>query len=75
MVELFNEETDYGSQMERYSDLLSDAIDIIRGKKEEVGLVSLFSAGGTTMQMDLLTKLEDVELISFLIIKDLIIKE
>lgn len=69
LVDKFNEETDYGSEMEEYSDLLRDAIDIIRGKKEEVGLASLFSAGGTTMQMDLLTKLEDVELISFLIIK------
>lgn len=69
LVDKFNKETEYGSEMEEYSDLLREAIDIIRGKKEEVGLASLFSAGGTTMQMDLLTKLEDVELISFLIIK------
>lgn len=69
LVDKFNEETEYGSEMEEYSDLLREAIDIIRGKKEEVGLASLFSVGGTTMQMDLLTKLEDVELISFLIIK------
>ena len=70
LVDVFNEGTNYGSDMEDYSDLLREAIDIIRGKKEEVGLASLFSAGGTTLQTELLNNLEDVELISFLIIKE-----
>lgn len=70
LIDIFNEGTNYGSDMQDYSDLLREAIDIIRGKKEEVGLASLFSVGGTTLQTELLNNLEDVELISFLIIKE-----
>lgn len=54
LVDVFNEGTNYGSDMQDYSDLLREAIDIIRGKKEELGLASLFSAGGTTLQTELL---------------------
>lgn len=69
LVDEFYSETNGGSNMKIYSDILTDAIKAIRGKKEEKGIDSLFSPGGTTIQTELLDDLDDVELISFLIIK------
>ncbi|MFG5465340.1 helicase-related protein [Enterococcus faecalis] len=69
LVNIFYTETDGGSNMTVYSDVLTKAIDAIRGKQEEVGLSSLFSPGGTTFQTELIDDLDDVELISFLIIR------
>jgi len=69
LVELFNEETKNGKNMNKYSSLLEDAITSIIGKTEENGVASLFSKGGTTLQKSLFTGIEDFELISFLIIK------
>jgi hypothetical protein len=57
--------------MSAYSDLLSKAIDNILGKKEEVGVASLFSKGGTTLKLSTSSGMEDFELVSFLIIRDL----
>lgn len=69
LVKIFNEETDMGKDMAQYSELLSQAIDNILGKKEEVGVTSLFSKGGTTLTLSTSAGLEDFELVSFLIIR------
>ncbi len=69
IVNLFNDETSDGRYMKKYSDLLEEAIDNIIGKKEEKGVASLFSKGGTTIQKSLFKGIEDFELVSFLIIK------
>ncbi len=65
----FNEETDDGRDMAEMSALLSDAIDSIIDAKEESDLASLFRPGGTTLQKDSFTGLDDFELITFLVVK------
>jgi hypothetical protein len=65
----FNVETADGKNMQRYSALLETVIEDILGKKEELGVASLFSKGGTTLQKNAFAGLEEFELISFLIIK------
>lgn len=69
LVNKFYEETNCGKNMTIYSEILSKAIEAIRGKQNDVGINSLFSPGGTSIQTELLDGLDDVELISFLIIK------
>ena len=69
IVEIFNSETDNGQNMSKYSELLECAIDNIIGKKEEKGIASLFSKGGTTIQKTMFKGIDNFELISFLIIK------
>ncbi|MGL5898957.1 MAG: helicase-related protein [Lactobacillaceae bacterium] len=69
LVDEFYAETNGGKDMSNYSDILTQAIEAIRGKQSEVGLDSLFSPGGTNIQTNLLNNLDEVELISFLIIK------
>ncbi|AWK52501.1 helicase [Clostridium beijerinckii] len=69
IVEEFNSETNNGKDMKKYSKLLEDAVDNIIGKKEEKGVASLFSKGGTTLQKSLFKGIEDFELISFIVIK------
>lgn len=69
IVEEFNLETNSGKYMKKYSKLLEEAIDNIMGKKEEKGVTSLFSKGGTTLQKSLFKGIEDFELISFIVIK------
>ena len=48
---------------------LESAIDNIIGKKEEKGIASLFSKGGTMIQKSLFKGIEDFELVSFIVIK------
>jgi Superfamily II DNA/RNA helicases, SNF2 family len=69
LVHEFNDETNDGSDMSAYATLLDQAIDHIEGKKEEVGIDSLFSSGGTQMQMDSISRSQNYELVSFLVIK------
>ena len=69
IVEEFNLETNDGKDMKKYSKLLEDSIDNIIGKKEEKGVASLFTKGGTTLQKSLFKGIEDFELISFIVIK------
>jgi len=69
VVSIFNTETKEGKDMSSYSNLLEEAIFSIIGKTEEKGVASLFSKGGTTLQKNLFSGLEDFELISFLIVK------
>ena len=64
----FNEETDDGRNMEKYSELLNTSIDSIINIKEENDIESLFTPGGTTMLKNDIQGLEDFELITFMVI-------
>ncbi|MCT8392979.1 helicase [Weissella confusa] len=66
----FNDETNEGIDMSFYTDLLTRAIDEIKGRRAEVGVASLFSDDISVMQTELFDELDDVELISFLIIRE-----
>lgn len=70
LVEEFNKETNDGRKMERYSDLLEASIENLIGKKQDIGVASLFSKGGTTMPNSDFDGMEDFELITFLVIKN-----
>lgn len=65
----FNTETDDGRNMERTSQLLSQAINSIIDVKEESDIDSLFSAGGTTALLSAVSGLDDFELICFFVVK------
>jgi len=69
VYELFNDETDDGKKMDKYSNLLSESIQSIIHVKDESDVDSLFSTGGTTALMNNIKGLEDFELISFMVIK------
>ncbi|WP_460009145.1 helicase-related protein [Methanobacterium movens] len=69
LVEEFNQETQDGRDMGKYSNLLESAIENILGKKEEAGVASLFSKGGTTPVKSNPSGLEEFELVTFLILK------
>ena len=69
LVQAFNEETKEGSKMTAYSRLLNAAVENLIGKKQEIGVASLFSRGGTTLQKEFYDGLEDFELITFLVLK------
>lgn len=69
VYELFNEETNDGKDMEKYSDLLNKSIESILNIKDDTEIDSLFSAGGTTALMNNIKGLEDFELIAFMVIK------
>lgn len=69
LVELFDRETDNGRQMDKYSQLLKESIENIIGKKQETGVRSLFTKGGTSPVKNNIEGLEEFELISFLILK------
>jgi hypothetical protein len=68
-VKLFEDETDNHSNMSHYTTQLKTAVESIVGKKEESGMDSLFSRGGTTISSDAFSGIEDFELISYLVIK------
>ncbi|OJG79771.1 hypothetical protein RV10_GL000559 [Enterococcus pallens] len=70
LIDTFNEETDDGKNMDEYSFLLNQAIAAIKGMKEEQGRMSLFSPGGTNFKVRQLDSVDEVELISFLIIRE-----
>jgi hypothetical protein len=65
----FNKQTEDGSKMQHFSSLLENAIENLIDKKQEIGVASLFSKGGTTMQKKYYEGIEDFELITFLILK------
>lgn len=69
VYELFNEETEDGKKMDKYSHLLSQAIESILHVKDESDVDSLFTAGGTTALTNTIKGLEDFELITFIVIK------
>ena len=66
----FNEETDDGRRMEKYSDLLNDAVRSMIEAKEGRDIDSLFSAGPTTALIGEVAGLDDFELIAFIVVRD-----
>lgn len=66
---IFNERTEDGRKMGRYSDLLSGAIRSMIEVKEEKDIDSLFSGGRTTALNHTIKGLDDFELIAFLVIE------
>lgn len=69
LVAEFEKETDNYSDMRHYQVALKATIESIIGKKEESGMDSLFSRGGTSISSDSFSGMEDFELISFLVIQ------
>lgn len=69
LCEQFNQETDDGRNMEKISQLLSDAIHSIVDVKEESDIDSLFSPGGTSALLSEISGLDDFELVCFLVVK------
>lgn len=66
----FNKETRDGKKMDHYSELLGEAINSIINKKEESDIDSLFSAGGTSALENVISGLNDFELICFLVVRE-----
>ena len=69
VYELFNDETDDGKNMVKYSDLLNKSIESVLHVKDESDVESLFTSGGTTALMNNIKGLEDFELLTFVVIK------
>ncbi|MEG2072662.1 MAG: helicase-related protein [Oscillospiraceae bacterium] len=69
LVAQFDAETAEGTDMKHYSALLEAAIENLVGKKQEIGVASLFSKGGTTLQAEYYDGIEDFELTAFLVLK------
>lgn len=66
----FNAETDDGRKMQKYSDLLEDAVLSIVDAKADSDLDSLFRTGGTTALLDKVSGLDDFELICFIVVRE-----
>ncbi len=64
----FNDETNDGMEMSKYSDLLNKSIESIINVKQETDIESLFRRGGTTMLQNEIKGIEDFELIAFVVI-------
>ena len=69
LTKLFNCETKDGRRMEKYSELLGDAIASIVEVKQQSDIESLFSFGETTVLTGDIHGLDDFELICFLVIR------
>lgn len=69
LVKDFNKETNNGTQMKKYSELLKLSIENIQGKEEEIGKQSLFQKGGTTPTRQHVSGMEEYELLTFLILR------
>jgi SNF2 family DNA or RNA helicase len=70
LCNIFNEETNDGKSMGKYSDLLNKAIGSMIDLKEEKDIDSLFSGGRTTALLNTISDLDDFELIAFLVIQE-----
>ena len=68
LTDQFNQETDDGHDMSRYSKMLDYAVNDIIGRKNEAGVTSLLSRGGTTSQKSIGTP-EDFEIVTFLVVR------
>ena len=67
-IKLFNEQTNDGQDMAKYSALLNQVIDSVLGRKSLSGKASIFNRGGTSLH-SVQERAEDFELVSFLILK------
>jgi hypothetical protein len=68
VYESFNEETEDGKNMKKYSGLLETCVESILSVKSEKVVDSLFSEGGTSALLSSVKGLSDFELISFFVI-------
>lgn len=69
LCELFNEETNDGRKMSKYSEMLGDAIASIIEVKDESDIDSFLSGKQMSFLTETINGLDDFELISFLVIK------
>jgi len=69
-VNWFNEQTNDAVDMNHYQELLKKSINIIKDKQDEVGFESLFNFGTSILQAHSELDETEIELISFLVIKD-----
>lgn len=69
LIEEFDKETKGNKRMELYTNLLNTTMKEVVGVQEEVGLDSLATPGGTVMMSNSISQEENLELISYLIIK------
>ena len=69
--QLFNQATQDGREMHAYSSLLDQVIRSMINVKEEKDIDSLFSGGKTTALVDIISGLDDFELITFIVIQDI----
>lgn len=65
----FNKETKDGYRMDKYNDLLEDAILTIIDTNEQSDIDSLFSEGGTTALLNEVQGFDEFELIAFVVVK------
>lgn len=70
VTRMFNAETREGSRMDKYSDLLTEAIHAMIGVTEERDIDSLFTGGHTTALTQEIAGLDDFELIAFVVVLD-----
>ena len=69
LYQKFNAETNDGKDMQELSNLLRETIHSIIDTKEESDIDSLFTAGGTSALISVVSGLDDFELNSFLVVK------
>ena len=70
LCKIFNRETQSGTKMDKYSNLLNRTIQSIVEVKKEVDAQSLFKSGGTNLaKKNKIEGLDDFELICFLVVK------
>ena len=69
LCQKFNEDTNDGRDMKELSNLLRDTIHSIIDTKEASDIDSLFTSGGTSALISVVSGLNDFELISFLVVK------
>ncbi len=69
LIDEFDKETKGNKRMEVYTNLLHTTLREVVGVQEEVGLDSLATPGGTVMMSNSISQEENLELISYLIIK------
>ena len=65
----FNRETRDGKRMDKYSNLLEDAISSIIDVNDESDVDSLFKSGGTSALLNNISGMDDFELICFLVVR------
>jgi len=70
-IEALNTQTRNGKDMSAYQQMLEIAIQSIIGKTEEKGVESLFSRGGTVLTQGQFSGVDDFEVVSYLIIREL----
>lgn len=69
LIAEFDKETKHGENMTQYQELIQKAIAEVVGVQENIGLDSLASVGGTSMSKQAGDASEQVELVSYLIIR------